>query len=182
MDSPDGLRSMRKRLSDPMDSLAQAVAERVIDLVLRAVDINALLARVDVDDLIGRVDLNTVLDRVDLNTVLDQVDIDRLLERVDVNTIASRIDVDSLVEQTDLGSVIARSSSSIASDAIDVVRSQAFGLDELVARGVAWVLRREYHGPPGPPPLLRPGAAAGAAGPGLPGATGPGGTPAAVGP
>jgi hypothetical protein len=171
MDPVDGMRSVRRRLSDPVESLAQAVAERAIDLVLRSVDVNALLARVDLDELLGRVDLNKVLDEVDIN---------RLLARVDVNSIASRIDVDSLVEQTDLGSVIARSSSSIASDAMDVVRSQAFGLDELVARAVAWLLRREYHGPPGPPPLLRPGAAA--AGPGLPGATGPDGAPAAVGP
>lgn len=170
MDPADGLRSMRKRLSDPMESLAQAVAERVIDLVLRSVDVNALLARVDLDELLGR---------LDLNKLLDQVDIDRLLERVDVNSIATSIDVDALVEQTDLGSVIARSSSSIASNAIDVVRSQAFGLDELVARAVAWVLRREYHGPPGPPPLLRPGAAA-AAGPTLPGTDGPVSTPAEV--
>lgn len=171
MDPVDGMRSVRRRLSDPVESLAQAVAERAIDLVLRSVDVNALLARIDIDELLGRVDLNTLLDRVD---------IDRLLDRVDVNSIASRIDVDSLVEQTDLGNVIARSSSSVASDAIDVVRSQAFGLDELVARGVAWVLRREYHGPPGPPALLGPDAAAGAAQPGLPGAAEAGGATAAV--
>ncbi len=172
MDPADGMRSVRKRLSDPVESLAQAVAERAIDLVLRSVDVNALLARIDVDELLGR---------VDLNKLLDQVDIDRLLQRVDVNSIATSIDVDALVGQTDLGSVIARSSSSIASDAIDVVRSQAFGLDELIARAVAWVLRREYHGPPGPPALLRPGAAA-AAEPTLAGTTGSGSPPAEVGP
>jgi hypothetical protein len=171
MDPVDGMRSVRRRLSDPVESLAQAVAERAIDLVLRSVDVNALLARIDIDELLGRVDLNTVLDRVD---------VDRLLERVDVNSIVTRVDVEALVEQTDLGAVIARSSGSVASNAIDVVRSQAFGLDELIARGVAWVLRREYHGPPGPPPLLRPDAAGAAAGPRLTDAAGPVGPPATV--
>jgi hypothetical protein len=147
MDPVDGLRSVRKRLSDPVDSLAQAVAERVIDLVLRAVDVNALLERVAVDD---------VLARVDLNKLLERVDVDRLVERVDVNTIVSRLDIDALAAQTDIGAVIARSSGTVASDALDVVRSQAFGLDELIARWVAWLLRRRYHGPPGPPRLLRP--------------------------
>ncbi|HEY7430522.1 MAG TPA: hypothetical protein VH641_07300 [Streptosporangiaceae bacterium] len=172
MDPVDGMRSVRRRLSDPVESLAQAVAERAIDLVLRSVDINAVLRRVDIDDLLGR---------IDVNKLLEQVDVDRLLERVDVNSIATRVDVDALVEQTDLGSVIARSSSSVASSAVDVVRSQAFGLDELIARAVAWVLRREYHGSLGLFALLQPGAP-GAAGPGLPGTAGPGGAPAAVGP
>jgi hypothetical protein len=146
MDPVDGLRSVRRRLSDPVDSLAQAAAERATDLVLRSLDINALLKRIAVDDL---------LERVDLNTLLDRVDIDRLLKRVDVNSLAARINIESLVEQTDLGSVIARSSSSVASGALDEVRSQAVRFDELVARGVAWVLRRGYKGPPGPPGLLR---------------------------
>ena len=101
--------------------LAQAAAERVVELVVSALDVNAIL---------DQVDLNAVLDRVDLDRVLDRIDLNRLLERMDLNDIVKRIDVDALVEQTDLGAVIARSSSGVASDVLDVVRSQTVGLDE----------------------------------------------------
>ena len=74
-----------------------------------------------------------------------------LLARVDVNAIVRRVDIDALVEQTDIGAVIARSSGGVASDALDVLRSQAVGLDEFIARWVARLRRRAYTGAPGPP-------------------------------
>ena len=116
-----------------MEALAQVVAERAVELVVSALDVNALL---------DEVDLNAVLDRVDLNAVLD---------RVDVNGIVERIDIDALVEQTDLGAIIASSTSGVASDALDVVRSQTVGLDEFIARWIGRLRRRPYTGPPGPP-------------------------------
>jgi hypothetical protein len=128
------------------DILAQAVAERAVDLVVSALDVNALL---------DQVDLNAVLDRIDINQVLDRIDLDRLLERVDVNDILQHVDVEALVEQTDLGAVIARSSSGVASDVLDVVRSQTVGLDEFIARWIGRLRRRPYTGPPGPPDRLR---------------------------
>jgi hypothetical protein len=60
-----------------------------------------------------------------------------------------------MVTQTDLGAVIAKSSGGIAANALDVVRSQAVGLDEFIARWVDRFRRRGYSGPPGPPELLR---------------------------
>lgn len=120
--------------------LAQAAAERVVELVVSALDVNALL------------------DQVDLNAVLDRIDLNRLLERMDLNDIVKRIDVEALVEQTDLGAVIARSSSGVASDVLDVVRSQTVGLDEFIARWIGRLRRRPYVGPPGPPDRLRPRA------------------------
>jgi hypothetical protein len=114
-----------------VEALAQAVAERAVELVVSALDVNALL------------------DEVDLNAVLD---------RIDLNGIVERIDVDALVEQTDLGAIIARSSSGVASDALDAVRSQVVGLDEFIARWIGRLRRRPYTGPPGPPDKLRAGA------------------------
>ena len=122
--------------------LAQAVAERAVEIVVSALDMNALLEQVD---------LNAVLDRVDMDQVLDRIDLDRLLGRMDLNGIVEHIDVDALVEQTDLGAVIARSSSGVASDVLDVVRSQAVGLDEFIARWIGRLRRRPYTGPSGPP-------------------------------
>jgi uncharacterized RDD family membrane protein YckC len=120
------------RLVPRREILAQAVADRAVEMVVSALDVNA------------------VLDRVDLNAVLDQIDLDRLLERVDLNSIVERLDIDALVEQTDLGAVIASASSGAASDALDVVRSQTVGLDEFIARWMGRLRRRPYAGPPGP--------------------------------
>ena len=133
------------------EALAQAVTDRAVDLVVSALDVNALL---------DEVDLNAVLDRVDINQVLDRIDLNQLLARVDLNAVLQRIDVDALVEKTDLGPVIAACSSGAASDALDVVRSQAVGLDEFIARWVGRLRRRPYTGPPGPPGGLQAGAAA----------------------
>jgi hypothetical protein len=127
------------------EAWAQAVAERAVS----ALDVNALL------DLI---DLNAVLDQVDIDRVLDRIDLDRLLARMDLNDIVKRIDVEALIEQTDLGAVIAASSSGVAGDVLDVVRSQTVGLDEFIARWIGRLRRRPYAGPPGPPDRLRPGA------------------------
>ena len=134
------------------EAWAQAAAERAVELVVSALDVNAVL---------NLVDLNAVLEQVDINQVLDRIDLDRLLERMDLNDIVKRIDVEALVKQTDLGAVIAASSSGIAGDVLDVVRSQTVGLDEFIARWIGRLRRRPYTGPPGPPgppDRLRPGA------------------------
>ena len=131
----------RARLIPRSEKWAQAVADRVVELVVSALDVNALL------------------DQVDLNDVLDRIDLDRLLERIDLNEIVKRIDVEALVEQTDLGAVIAASSSGVAGEVLDVVRSQTVGLDEFIARWIGRLRRRPYTGPPGPPD--RPRARAG---------------------
>ena len=140
---------MDGRLVTRREALAQAVTERAVELVMSALDVNALL---------DRVDLNAVLDQVDIDPVLDRIDLDRLLERMDLNAVVQRIDVDALVEQTDLGAIIAASSSGAAADALDMVRSQAVGLDEFIARWIGRLRRRPYTGPPGPPDRLRPRA------------------------
>ena len=130
------------RLIPRREALAQAVTERAVELVMSALDVNALL------------------DQVDLNKVLDRIDLDRLLERIDLNDIVKRIDVEALVEQTDLGAVIAASSSGVAGEVLDVVRSQTVGLDEFIARWIGRLRRRPYAapGPPGPPDRPRAGA------------------------
>ena len=119
---------MEGRLGPSVEALAQVVAERAVELVVSALDVNALL------------------DEVDLNAVLD---------RVDLNGIVERIDIDALVKQTDLGAIIASSTGGVASDALDVVRSQTVGLDEFMARWIGRLRRRPYTGPPGPPDGVR---------------------------
>ena len=141
--------SIDGRLVTRREVLAQAVTERAVELVMSALDLNALL---------DQVDLNAVLDELDIDRVLDRIDLDRLLSRMDLNDIVKRIDVEALDKQTDLGAVIAASSSGVAGDVLDVVRSQTVGLDEFIARWIGRLRRRPYTGPPGPPDQLRPRA------------------------
>ena len=173
----DRLRSVGRRVTDPAEELAQQVTERVVDLVVSALDINELVARIDLNALLSRIDLdallahadlnallarvdvNVLVNQVDLNAVLARVDVNALLERVDLNDLVGRVDIENLVQNTDLGAVIAMSTGGVASDVLDVARSQAVGLDQLVDRWVRRLLRRQQVGPDVPPALLPPPAA-----------------------
>jgi hypothetical protein len=157
----DRLRPAGRR--NPVEAIAQQVTERVVDLLVSALDVNELAARIDLNALLDRVDLNTVLKQVDLNALLDQVDVNAvlarvdlkpLLERVDVNDLVSQVDMDALVERTDLGAVIARSSGGMGTEALDALRSQAVGLDQFVDRWVQRLLRRKQPLPSAPSALL----------------------------
>jgi hypothetical protein len=150
-------------VTDPAEVLAQEATERVVDLVVNAVDLNelaaridlnALLARVDVDAILKRVDLDALLDRVDVNALLARVDLNPLLDRVDVNHLVQAVDVDALVEKTDLGAVIASSTGGMTMEALDAVRSGAVGLDGFVDRWVRRVIRPKQPWPAAPPALL----------------------------
>ncbi len=130
-----------------MEQLAQAIAERVVNLVLEAIDIDALLDRIDVDAIVSRVDVDKLIDRVD---------VEKIVERVDVEKIIERVDIDALMEKTELGSIIARSTTGVASEVLDLVRSQGVGLDDFFARWTNRLLRRAPDTLPLGPPTLVP--------------------------
>ena len=155
-------RSASRRFAEQIESMAQGVAQRVIELVVDALDVNALivrvdlnavLARVELNGLLDRVDLNQVLDRVDLNQVIDRVDVNRLMARVDINELAGRVDIEALVKNTDLGALLAGSSGTLATEAVDLGRSHAVSMDDTLARWVSRI-RRNHTGRAGPPELL----------------------------
>jgi len=131
--------------SGRVEQLAQAVAERVVNMVMDAIDIDALLERIDID---------AVVSRVDVDGLIDRVDVEKIVERVDVKKIVDRIDIDALVEQTELGTIIARSTSGVASEVLDVIRAQGVGLDDFFARWANRLLRRSSHDLPFGPPTL----------------------------
>jgi hypothetical protein len=141
----DRLRSARRGVTVSAEALAQHVAERAIDLVLQAIDINAILAEVD---------LNALLKNVDLNQLIEQVDVNAVLDHVDLNDVISHIDMEKLVEQTDLGAIIARSTGGIATEALDAARSGTVGLDQRVDSWVTRLLRLKGPRPPAPRALL----------------------------
>ena len=151
-----------------VEQLAQALAERIVPLIIDAIDINAIVDKVDIEKVINRVDINkivsrvdidNVLDRVDIEKIIDRVDIQKVIERVDINSIVNEIDIDALVEQTELGSIIARSTTGILTEILDVIRAQGVGLDDFIFRwGNRLVGRRRKLAdwPHGPPLLVAP--------------------------
>jgi hypothetical protein len=149
MEPLERLRTAGKRVTDPLESLAQRVAEHVIALVIDSLDVNQLLAQVD---------LNALLDQVDVARLLDRVDLTALIDRVDVNALIQRIDVEALVAHTDFGEIIAKSSSGVASSALDALRGQTVNMDGAIDRGVWRLVRRNAARPAGPPALLHPAA------------------------
>ncbi len=137
-------------LGSRVEQLAQALAERIVPLIVDAIDIDALLDKVDVEKIIERVDINAVIERVDLNAVL---------EKVDINAIVDKIDIDSLVEHTELGSIIAHSTTGILTEVLDVIRAQGVGLDDFVLRWGNRLIgrgKRVADWPEGPPLLVEP--------------------------
>ena len=142
-----------------MEQLAQALAERLVPLIVDAIDLNAVLDKVDIEALIERVDINKVVERVDIEKVVERVDVQKVIERVDINAIVDEIDIDALVEQTELGSIIARSTTGVLTEILDVIRAQGVGLDDFIMRwGNRLIGRRKKIAdwPEGPPLLVPP--------------------------
>jgi hypothetical protein len=81
MDPGEGVRHSASRRFAEQESIAQGVAQRVIDLVVEVLDVNALIARIDLNVVLARVELNSLLHRADLNEVRDQVDLNQVLDR-----------------------------------------------------------------------------------------------------
>ena len=117
-------------------------------------DLNALLADIDLDAVLGRLDLNVVMEGLDLDALLARLDVNAIVGGVDVNAIVSTLDVDSLVENTEIGGIIAKSTSGVASSALDAVRAQGVGLDEFIGKWTSRVLRRDLASLPAGPPKL----------------------------
>jgi hypothetical protein len=114
--------------------------------------------RVDIGAIIDRVDIDAIVGRVDVDAIIDRVDIQHILDKLDLNEVIARVDVDSLLKETELGAIIARSTSGVATEALDAVRRQGVSLDNLVARIGNRLMRRDPEHLPTGPPLLVSGA------------------------
>ncbi len=125
--------------------LAQRTMERVLDLIVRSLDVNQLVQRVDADALLNQLDLNAVIEKIDLNVLLSRVDVEALVER---------IDIDAIVQHTDIGAVIVMSSGPVTGKAVDILRGQAIALDDGIDRLVRRLFRRGGPSPAAPPTLL----------------------------
>jgi uncharacterized RDD family membrane protein YckC len=151
-----------------------ALTARVdVDALLARVDVDGLVRRIDVDGLVGRVDADTLLDRIDfdgllgrveVNELLERIDVDRLIRRVDIDAVMTRVDIDAVVDRVDidrvvqradLAGVVAESTRGITARTLDLVRRQVAGIDEIITRVAARLVRRDpATDPEGPVALL----------------------------
>ena len=125
-----------------------------VDALLARVSVDDVLIRIDVDGLIRRVNINDVLDRMDVDHLLGRVDVDAVMSRVDIDAIVDRVDVDRIVQRADLAGVVAQSTRGITASTIDLVRRQLVGIDEIVTRVAARLVRRDPDTDPEGPPAL----------------------------
>jgi hypothetical protein len=124
-----------------VEQLAQALAERLVPMILQVIDINAIVDQVDIEKIIDRVDINAIVSRVDINAIVD------------------KLDIDTLVEQTEIGSIIAHSTTGVLTEVLDVIRAQGVGLDDFVFRWGNRLIgrrRKAESWPEGPPLLVEP--------------------------
>jgi uncharacterized RDD family membrane protein YckC len=110
---------------NPLERLPQMVAEAVVTQIVNMIDVNEIVGRVDVNELLSRVDINALISRVDINAIADQIDVD---------AIADRIDVGRILERTEFSDIIAKSTSSILGEFLDVLRRQAVAVDDVLDR------------------------------------------------
>ena len=141
------------RLVDRID-VSAIVAKVDVNELISNVDVQGIIERVDVQGIIERVDIDALLESVDLNALLSRLDLDAVLSKVDINALVQRLDMDALVANTELGSIIAQSTSGVASEALDVVRSQGVGMDNFIGRLANRMMRRDPAELPAGPALL----------------------------
>ena len=126
-------------MSSLNDSLAQAIAERIVALVVDSLDVDGIVKRIDVNDIVERMDVDAIVKRIDV------ADIAR---RIDVNDIAQRIDVDQLMENTELSTIISRSTTGVLTEFLNLLRSQVVRVDDTVERLSVAVSRRRRPASP----------------------------------
>lgn len=105
---------------------------------------DAIIERIDLTDVvIDQVDLQRVitsaLDSMDLTEiVLERVDIDAVVQAADIEAVIDRVPIlplaNYVVDEIDLPQIIRDSTGGIAGDALNTMRRQAAGADDLVSR------------------------------------------------
>jgi uncharacterized RDD family membrane protein YckC len=75
-----------------------------------------------------------------------------MMSRVDIDAIVDRVDIERLVQRADLAAVMAQSTRGITGNMVDLARRQIAGIDEIVTRVAARLVRRDPAiDPDGPP-------------------------------
>lgn len=129
-------RRTRAELEQAGAALVQAVAVRVVELVLDGLDLTELVLRhVDLDAVVRRVDLDAAAAGLDLDRLVATVDLDAAVGRVDLDAVVGRVDLDAAVRRVDLDAVVRRVDLNAAAAGLDLDRLVAtVDLDAAVLR------------------------------------------------
>ncbi|MGZ8719751.1 MAG: hypothetical protein ACXWXY_11330, partial [Aeromicrobium sp.] len=131
--------------------LDAVIAGADLDAAARRLDVDAVVRRADLDAAIARADIDAVASRLDLDAVIDRIDLtDLVLRRVDLDVlivaVLARIDLVGLAEEVidavDLPEIIRESTGSMASETVRGARMQSIVADEVVGRAVDRLLLR----------------------------------------
>jgi hypothetical protein len=119
----------------------EAVMGRVVDEVVRQLNVDGIIREVDIDGIIQRVDIDGLMTRVD---------VDGIVRRVDIEDIIARVDVDGIVRRTEVGTLIVQSTGGLLTELLDFVRSLGVSLDAVATRVTDRVLRKGRPRPVAP--------------------------------
>ncbi|GKY98609.1 hypothetical protein MPSEU_000817600 [Mayamaea pseudoterrestris] len=127
--------------------ITQAISNAIVSPIVECVDVDGVVRRVNVEDVLERIDVNALVDRIDINRLLERIDWNHLLnDKIDVNTIVAKVDVNRMLMQTDMGSIVAHSTTGMATEVLDALRSQVIVLDLWIMKGVGWcTCRRRWN-------------------------------------
>lgn len=115
----DAVRAREHADRDQVIEAVQGVVGRVVDLVVDQIDFTSVVARVPVDE------------------IVDQVDVDAIVARLDIGAITERA-----LDAVDITAIVRESTTGLAGETIDVVRTQAMVGDRIAGGLVDRVLRR----------------------------------------
>ncbi|MDO8310172.1 MAG: hypothetical protein Q7V58_17670 [Actinomycetota bacterium] len=131
--------AVESSVTSALDRLVPAIADAIVErldltsLVLEQVDLNRV-----VNSALDSLDLTQlVIDRIDVNAIVDQADIERIIDRAPVIPLANYV-----IEEIDLPQIIRESTGGVATDAVNAIRVQGVGADQLVSRLADRVLLR----------------------------------------
>ncbi len=130
---------VEQTVTSAVETSVNAALDRLVpaitDAIIERIDLTGIvLARVDLEVIVNR-----ALDSLDLTQlVIDRVDIDELVAQADIEAIIDRVPVIPLanyvIEEIDLPQIIRESTGGIATDAVNTIRVQGVGADQLVSR------------------------------------------------
>lgn len=115
----DAARARGRTDRDEVVAAVQGVVGRVVDLVVDQIDFGAVVAKVPVDE------------------IVDQVDVDAIVSRLDIGAIAEQA-----LDSVDITAIVRESTTGLAGETIDVVRTQAMVGDRIFGGLVDRLLRR----------------------------------------
>jgi hypothetical protein len=132
--SADRARRQRDERVAEARAAVEAVVGRVVDQVVGVIDINGIVQDVDI---------NSIVQGIDINGIVQGIDIEGIVDQIDINQIVDQIDIDQIVSTTEIGSLVIQSTGGVATEALDVVRSQGVSLDGVITRITDRLVRRD---------------------------------------